>query len=226
MDKKKALDIISTRASDEEIERRIAAVVGGNNSIRYQYQHVSLEYVMANPQEYIIPECLLACELLWDKNIETFMVSNYDDNHLYVLLDDLSDENLSIIKDLSKTDSRYFWDGYRHTWGIGGSSVQSSEELAELTNVFVLQDTNKYQTEEEFLDSYKRTGGKSTIDEYGYIVSGYNPDLANATLEEALMKTNSIDLYIPEEGRIYDSPMYLKWHNRYKDSLNETTSRK
>ena len=233
VDKKKALNLINKEYSDSEIGDRIKEMMSkvGNNSgstdTRYQYSYTPLEYVIENPQEYIIPECMLACKCLWDKNIGTFMVSNYDDNFLYVLLADLSDENLAIIKEFAKVDTRYFWDEFRHYWGIRATGVneQASRELAELTNVFVLQDTIKYQTAEDFLDSYKRTNGELSVDEYGNLVSGYNPNLANATLEEALVNTNCTNLYVPEEGKIYDSLMYLEWHNKYKDSLHETISR-
>ena len=52
----------------------------------YEYGYIDLPIVVKNPEEYIIPGCLGACRSLWDKNIETFMVSNLQDDHLYVLL--------------------------------------------------------------------------------------------------------------------------------------------
>lgn len=232
VDKNKAMDLINKKYSDSEIDDKITEMmskVGSSNkeNTRYQYSYVPLEYVIENPQEYIIPECMPACNHLWDKNIETFMVSNYEDDFLYVLLGDLSDANIAIIEDLSKVDTRYFWDEFRHYWGIrvNGVSKESSEELAKLTNVLVLQDTKKYQTAEDFLDSYKRTNGKTYIDEYGCIVHDYNPNLENATLEEALINSGSANLYIPEEGRIYNSLLCLEWHNKYKKSLSDNKSR-
>ena len=232
VDKNKAMDLINKEYSDSEIDDKITEMmskVGSNNkeNQRYQHSYVSLEYVIENPQEYIIPECMPACNHLWEKNMETFMVSNYDNDYLYVILDNLSDENIAIIEDLSKVDTRYFWDEFRHYWGIrvNGVSKESSEELAKLTNVFVLQDTKRYQTAEDFLDSYKRTNGKTYIDEYGHIVHDYNPELVNATLEEALKNRNCENLYVPEEGRIYDNQIYLEWHNRYKKSLSDSKAR-
>ena len=232
VDKNKAMDLINKKYSDSEIDDKITEMmskVGSSNkeNTRYQYSYVPLEYVIENPHEYIIPECMPACNHLWDKNIETYMVSNYEDDFLYVLLGDLSDANIAIIEDLSKVDTRYFWDEFRHYWGIrvNGVSKESSEELAKLTNVFVLQDTKRYQTAEDFLDSYKRTNGKTYIDEYGHIVHDYNPELVNATLEEALKNRNCENLYVPEEGRIYDNQIYLEWHNRYKKSLSDSKAR-
>lgn len=44
---------------------------------KYNYPYVELEEVIFNPEEYI-------CKVLWEKNIETFVVSNNEDKHLYV----------------------------------------------------------------------------------------------------------------------------------------------
>ena len=73
-------------------------------STRYQYSYIELEDVISNPDEYIIPECQPACRAAWNKNIETFMVSNYDDENLYVLFANLSFENQEIFKKLIKLD--------------------------------------------------------------------------------------------------------------------------
>ena len=65
------------------------------------------------------------------------------------------------------------------------------------------------------------TGGKVEIDEYGHIVRLPNPELENATLQEALEKTGKSGLYVAGEGRIYESAIYLEWHNRYQRALQE-----
>lgn len=84
-----------------------------------------------------------------------------------------------------------------------------------------LQDTLRFQTVEQFLESHKMTGGKVDIDEYGHILRLPNPDLENATLQEALEKTGKGSLYNAAEGKIYESSMYLEWHNRYQRALQE-----
>lgn len=227
---RKPLDLINEQKSDAEIAELIAQkikTISTSQTTRYQYGYIPLVEVLKNPEEYIIPECMNACNCLWNKNIETFMVSNYEDENLYIILNDLSTENLAIIKELAEVDLRYYWSEYRHYWAIRvkGTSKESSEELAKLTEVFVMQDTIKYQTEEKFLDNYKRTGGKQYVDEYGCIVKDYNPSLINATLEEALINSHCENLYVQEEGRIYDSFLYLDWHNRYKKSQFSNKSR-
>ena len=190
---------------------------------RYQYPYVELEQVMANPDEYIIPACQPACRALWNKNIETFMVSNNDDKDLYVLLANVSPENMTILKELAQSDPRYYFDGYRNTFGIAvkGMTEDSMRELVALTEVFRVQDTVRYQSVEDFLESYKMTDGELKIAEDGTIHRSPNPALANATIQEALEKTGKGHLYVAEEGRIYESPMYLRWHQRYQQSLQD-----
>lgn len=189
---------------------------------RYQYPYVELEDVMANPEEYIIPQCLPACRALWDKNIETFMVSNNDDEDLYVLLTHVSDENMATFNQKKKQDPRFVFDGYRNTIGIAvkGNNDSSMHELQGLTEVFRIQDTLRFQTAEDFLESYKHTGGEMTIADDGTIHRNINPALANITLQEALEKSGKSGLYIAEEGRVYESIMYLNWHKKYEQSLN------
>lgn len=191
---------------------------------RYQYPYVELEDVMANPEEYIISQCLPACRSLWDKNIETFMVSNDDDEDLYVLLTHVSNENMAIFNQMKQQDPRFIFDGYRNTIGIAvkGNNESSMHELQGLTEVFKVQDTLRFQTAEDFLESYKHTGGEMTIADDGTIHRNINPALANITLQEALEQSGKSGLYVAEEGRVYESPMYLNWHRRYEQSLNDS----
>ena len=57
------------------------------------------------------------------------------------------------------------------------------------------------------------------IDEYGHIIRRENPELSNITLEEALKKSDKEELYVAKENRVYDSIMYLNWHQRYLEML-------
>ena len=71
----------------EELEKELGTFLEpGEHGSKYNYTYVPLEYVIKEPYEYIIPECIDACKAFWDKNIETFMVSNYDADALYVLI--------------------------------------------------------------------------------------------------------------------------------------------
>ncbi len=188
---------------------------------QYQYSYVELEDVIKNPGEYIIPQCLPACKILWDKNIETFMVSNNDDDYLYVLLFNVSNENKKLLGELIKTDSRYFFDQFRGTYGfrVNGIDENSKKELAILAGKLQVQDTLRYKSSSQFLEEFKTTGGKLIIDKNGVIKRDINPDLSDFTLEEALKYTHMDQLYIEKEDRVYESIMYLKWHQRYLSSL-------
>ena len=151
------------------------------------------------------------------------MVSNNDDEDLYVLLANVSAENISVLRELAQSDPRYFFDDFRNTLGIRvkGMTEDSMKELTALTEVFKIQDTVRFHSDKDFLESYKITGGELEIGEDGTIYRKPNPTLANATIQEALEKTGKSHLYVAEEGKIYESPMYLKWHQRYKQSLQD-----
>ena len=69
---------------DEVLERLHWGEKGNNSSdnissTRYQYMPTSVEEVMKNPEEFIIPECMECCKLLWSKGIDTRQCGNYDD---------------------------------------------------------------------------------------------------------------------------------------------------
>lgn len=202
----------------EEQEKELGTFLEpGDHGSKYNYTYVPLQYVINEPEEYIIPECIAACKAFWDKNIETFMVSNYDDNSLYVLIMNLSKENEEIVKKLMDNDSRYFYNAYRGTYGIkvNGMSKGDSFELLTLTDVFKMQDTTRYLSEEEFLSEYKRTGGEMYVDDEGRILTKVSPSLKDATINDALDALNCRNLYIQEEGRIYENELFLSWHLKY-----------
>lgn len=189
---------------------------------KYNYGYVELQDIMENIDEFIIPECQEACRLFWDKNIETFMVSNREDSELYVFVCNLSDENIEIMKNnMSSNPENYFFSNYRNCYGIrtNGVTSEDAKKLSSLTNVFKEQDTKRFVTSESFLEEYKRTDGEYGVNTETYeVYRKVNPLLANATLEEALEKTNKKDLYVEDEDRVYENEFFLKWHDRYKKS--------
>ena len=62
----------------------------------YQYSIIDMRTVMNNPDEYIIPENLEACKLLWSKNIFTKMCNNYDNDYSWITINTFSHENQEI----------------------------------------------------------------------------------------------------------------------------------
>lgn len=200
--------------------------MSNKNIKEYNNGYVELEEVISNQEEFIIPQCLPACKALWEKNIETFMVSNNDDKYLYVLLMNVSEQNEAIIEQLLQNDKRFFFDDYRSTYGIkvDGIDEESMKALLSLTQVFEMQDTKRFMDVETYLNCFKRTGGKLYIERDGTIHRKENPELVNVSLVDALKLEGKESLYIEEEERIYESPMYLLWHNRYKKYLEEIST--
>lgn len=212
---------------------------------QYQSRHVDTEVVINNPEEYIIPECLPACKILWDRNIETFMCSNYDtDIDLWIDFDLVSEENVELFHSLRESDPEHYGiDDWYHHYRVVATS---SDELEKLVSVFKLQDVKeeRYQSGEEFLDLYKRFkmnndediaelrrlyplvgpdmyyvttfGGLGLKDEYAI-----NPKKRDATLSDALKAENKTALYVEDEDRVYSSLTFLKWHQKYLKYLQE-----
>lgn len=69
------------------------------------------EEVEKNPTQYIIQECLPACQELWKKNIYTFMVSDHLNEGtcwIEIIVDSLSEENKDIYFGLSDDEAVKF----------------------------------------------------------------------------------------------------------------------
>ena len=87
--------------------------------------------------------------------------------------------------------------------------ISNIDHLKELLTKFVIQDTFRYQSAEDYIDKYHGT--------YDSDNSRDEEDLQNISLEirDILKKTGKEDLYIPEEDRVYDDLIFLKWHKKY-----------
>ena len=144
----------------------------------YAYTYVPTHLVAKNIGQYVIPECQEACKAFWNKNMFTFMCSNYDelDNTKYVLLFQLSEENQQIMKKLIQTQpENYYYSNYRNSYGIriseDGTTEEIAKKLAELTKPFQMQDILEgTMTKEAFLADicelvkYKTFSGKEYDD--------------------------------------------------------------
>lgn len=190
---------------------------------KYQYPSLDMQVIAEEPEEFIIPECLEACKMLWSKNIETFMCSNEEDDNLYILVQNLSEKNLATMKNLVENSKCYYYDEFRKHYGISvkDKSREQVEKLSFLTEVFSIQDTIRFKTEEKFLSDYKHNGSPYYYDGAGAIHRDPNPELKDATLEEALKQEGKENLYIASEGRIYDDEFFLRWHKRYLEQVRE-----
>ncbi len=68
-------------------------------------------------KEYIIQQCLPTCKALWDTNLETFIASNNKDEHLYVLLTNISEQKRKNRTTFPKY-KRFFFEDYRLAYDI------------------------------------------------------------------------------------------------------------
>lgn len=112
----------------------------------YQYSIVDMCTVMKNPEEFIIPENLEACKLLWSKNIFTKMTNNYDNDFSWITINTFSPENQRIFEDMCDIDKRFGL-----TWGgigfkipiVPGEGNDTFEAFKELIDIFPMQDVQK-----------------------------------------------------------------------------------
>lgn len=191
---------------------------------QYDYTDTDMIYVLENPEEYIIPEELPACKMLWEKGIETYECGNYgDEEHqgrwIAIQWNKLSEENKIILDKLIQTDSRYsFGHFYKLTVPFGPNATR---ELCDLVEPLQYQENYRYKTAEQFLDEYKRQGGEVHIGSGGEILHTYNPDLIDDTLETALKKTGKEELYDKTTNRVYNAKVFLEWHNNYVRHTND-----
>ena len=141
------------------------------SSRAYQYSAVDMKTVMSNPEEYIIPENLEACRLLWSKNIFTKMTNNYDNEYSWITINQFSSENQKLFEDFCVGDKRFGL-----TWGgigfkipiVPGKGNDTFESFKELIELFPMQDVQKdgCMTAEEFLIYYAGCYKMSPSQEY------------------------------------------------------------
>ena len=99
---------------------------------------VDMEYVEQNPERFIMPECLPACKVLWDKNIYTYMVSDSYDSEAWIELEmrALSQENLEYLLSL-ENKGVHLNHGYHYgtiQFGVGCFGEKAQQLLLEIAN--------------------------------------------------------------------------------------------
>lgn len=194
---------------------------------KYEFPPVDIDYVLDNPELYIIPECLEICKIFWAKGIDTTQCSNYnkisEGKTYWVEIDmrTLSDENRKKVYDMY--DSNYHnisEDMITHNPRFSASRDEKGIEiLKEIANSFFIQDSRDYIPDEEILATYKRHGGEWFIDSDGAIRTHNNPERERATIEDALAELD-ITYYVKEEGRLYNSKHAYDVHMNYIKELN------
>ena len=130
-----------------------AAVVSGKKlADNKQYEgapRVSQEMVEEEPRRWIIEECVPACQILWDKNIYTFMCSDGIDSDAWIELEleCLSPENMDILEEIKKEYVCYQYHQGCLNISVSGKGKKAQEELIKIANRFKMQDVpSKYAT--------------------------------------------------------------------------------
>lgn len=190
------------------------------SSRAYQYSVIDMKVVMSNPEEFIIPENLDACKLLWSKNIFTRMNNNYDNDHSWITINTLSPENQEIFNSLSLFDNRF---GVTYG-GIGfripivpGPGNYTFEAFRELIDLFPMQDVQKdgYMTVEEFMIHYTDCYKVEYTPEYKELTAKMmSPD------GDVLLYNREFEQYMSMNGvrrrvRVFDSSKMTKPIEQY-----------
>ena len=142
---------------------------------KYGYTSMPIQDVMANIEEFIIPENRAIIEYLWDKNILTKQTNNYENDFSFIQLGELSEENEKLFWEFvneysgldEKTDKMFTL--YK---GISIPITPGSEDTFEifkpLVDLLKYQDVQKdgYMTIDEFYINY--TDCYRTIDNPNY----------------------------------------------------------
>lgn len=107
------------------------------------------EEVEKNPTQYIIQECLPACQELWKKNIYTFMVSDHLNEGICwieIIADSLSEENKDIYFGLSDDEAvKFSYHKGTINFGVRCVGKVGQQRLLELAQKFQMQDVPKNQ---------------------------------------------------------------------------------
>lgn len=209
-----------------------------NSKMNFNYPGISIEEVTTDPDEYIVPECLDACKSFWDKNIFTVSCSNRNEKKdasgkvlKYIMINNLSDENLKIFNQLAKSNPLHYRSIVRYErnyYVIVISSTDSeqdrdldSEAFLNLVLPFEMQDClegfvdiKDYYLDNLLLNYYPTD--KSSIS-----ISDQELTAAVKKYLDASGKLNLLDL---DRGVVYDSIFYKKAHQKYLDYLRNFPS--
>lgn len=162
----------------------------------------SMEDVEKNPRQFIIEECIPACEELWKKNIYTFMVSDHVNEGqcwIEVKFDNLSDENKEIFSQLEGEDVIKF--SYHKgcvNFGVKSVGLEGQLRLLELAKQFKMQDVpykEAYITLPEYL---LQCGCYDEVDNPNYEPMD-DPMLLDLPIEQLFDYMNKYDEWISSD---------------------------
>lgn len=142
------------------------------------------EEVEKNPTQFIIQECLPACQELWRKNIYTFMVSDHLNEGICwieIIADSLSEENKDIY--LAMTDNEAVKFSYHSgtiNFGVRYVGKEGQKRLLELAKKFQMQEVPQelaYITTQDFLMRYCECFHEYRNPDYKPMLSPWEADI-------------------------------------------------
>lgn len=144
----------------KEKMKYVGAVISGKRlADNKEYEgapKVSQQIVEENPRRWIIEECIPACQILWSKNIYTFMCSDQLDANAWIelIIDNLSSENLEILEQIKREYDCYQYHKGCINISVKGMGKSAQNELLNIANRFLMQDvpcSEAILSEEELL---------------------------------------------------------------------------
>lgn len=184
-----------------------------------------------NPGQIIEAGAIDACKKLWDLNIFTRESQGRGDSS-FTVLDVLDNNNMKIFKEFAEkfhknyriidcNDKLSKFPGACIIYGDGGYLSP------DLIDGFVIQDVPaiSYLNEEEFLTSKGFARGYDILPN-GMLLAIFDSSKLTDTIENtviAVMKEKgmSLELYVPEEHRIYANTYCLNAHKKYLKALQK-----
>lgn len=202
---------------------------------------LDLELIVEQPEIFIEKGCLEACKALWDLNITT-RESNGWENNAYIVLGELSEENLAIFTELAKQDPEHyeFQEEVEMTVEKGKSKVDLDKLIknqlgAKFGNCCVLKSKNGVISPnliEPFIiqDIYENVyiGEQFLMSccgcctygvENGDVIRVFDKSKQTKSIEEYAKEKGAI--YVKEEDKVYLSQFYYDRHLKYLDYLKQ-----
>lgn len=222
-----------------------AAVISGRKlADNKEYEgasRVSQKSVEEEPRRWIIEECVPACEILWSKNIYTFMCSDPLDKNAWIELEIecLSDENKAILEQIKCEYPCYQYHKGCLNIPVKGKGIKAQEELIRIAERFVMQDVPKKYATYDMDTIYMKCGCYKDIENPDYIplelqLANFTLGDWDAELQDPIIRVldrdkivKSDDEYIydigaikdADTGIIYVNEFHYNKHLRYLESL-------
>lgn len=198
-----------------------------NSANNFNYVGFSIDKIINNPDEYIVPECQEACKKFWDMNIFTASCSNRretinEDGSIkkYIMVSHLSDENKKIFENLIESNPNNYVkktivgeDYYAiYIFSKDEDRDLDSLKLLDLVTPFKMQDClegfvsiKEYYLKKILGDYYSNEDVSISIPESELI----------ATVKKKLGASGNLDLLDLDRGIIYKNRFYRDAHLKY-----------